>query len=149
MHIIPHVIDLENPNHRENDYRICLELKEKYGEQIVIAPPFETPIDAKSYISNMDIFIGARMHSTIAAISSGVATIPFSYSRKFEGLFGTLDYKYLISAREISTDVAMENVKLWIKDYKDVKHKGEIAVSKALEKLEPLERDLTEILNSF
>ena len=32
------------------------------------------------------------MHATIGAISSGVATIPFSYSRKFEGLFGNLEY---------------------------------------------------------
>ena len=31
----------------------------------VLAPDFKNPIEAKSYISNMDVFIGARMHSTI------------------------------------------------------------------------------------
>ena len=33
-----------------------------------------------------------RLDATIGSISSGVATIPFSYSRKFEGLFGNLEY---------------------------------------------------------
>ena len=61
-----------------------------------MAPAFENPIQAKSYISNMDCFIGSRMHSTIASISSGVPTLPVSYSRKFEGLFETLEYPYII-----------------------------------------------------
>lgn len=51
IHIIPHVIDLEQPNARENDYRVCLQLKKKYGDKIEIAPPFNTPIEAKSYIA--------------------------------------------------------------------------------------------------
>lgn len=94
VHLIPHVIDM-SPDSYDDDYKVLCELKEKYGN-VVLAPPFETPIEAKSYISRMDCFIGARMHSTIAAFSSGVATIPFSYSRKFEGLFGTLKYNYVI-----------------------------------------------------
>lgn len=36
IHIIPHVIDLEQPNARENDYRVCLQLKKKYGDKIEI-----------------------------------------------------------------------------------------------------------------
>ena len=72
IHIIPHVIDLSHPDARENDYRVCMELKERYNNRVIIAPPFDTPIEAKSYISNMDIFIGSRMHATIGAISSGV-----------------------------------------------------------------------------
>lgn len=44
-------------NARENDYRVCLQLKKKYGDRIEIAPPFNTPIEAKSYIANMNIFI--------------------------------------------------------------------------------------------
>lgn len=110
IHIIPHVIDFEQPDARENDYRVCLQLKKKYGDRIEIAPPFNTPIEAKSYIANMNIFIGSRMHATIGAISSGVATIPFSYSRKFEGLFGNLDYPYVISARKFSLEEALERV---------------------------------------
>lgn len=32
-------------------------LKKKYGDRIEIAPPFNTPIEAKSYIANMNIFM--------------------------------------------------------------------------------------------
>ena len=36
--------------------------------------------------------MGARMHACIAAFSSGVPVVPMAYSRKFEGLFGSLGY---------------------------------------------------------
>ena len=73
-------------------------------------------MEAKSIISAMDIFIGARMHATIAAISSGVATIPFSYSRKFEGLFNYLNYPYVISGRSETTEAAIAKTKKWIEN---------------------------------
>lgn len=108
VHIIPHVIDL-NENAHDDDYKTCKMLHEKYPATI-LAPPFDTPIQAKSYISNMDIFIGSRMHSTIASFSSGVITIPISYSRKFEGLFGSLNYPYVINAKEETTESAFNRV---------------------------------------
>jgi polysaccharide pyruvyl transferase WcaK-like protein len=53
-------------------------------------------MDAKGYISGMDFFIGSRMHSTIAAYSSGVPVVPLAYSRKFIGLFkDSLGYPYV------------------------------------------------------
>jgi len=55
-----------------------------------------TPIEVKSFISGLDFFTGARMHSCIAAYSSRVPVFPLAYSRKFNGLFGdTLGYNYL------------------------------------------------------
>lgn len=104
VHLIPHVIDLK-ANAHDDDYKICKKLQEKYPETI-LAPVFNTPIEAKSYISNMEIFIGSRMHSTIAAFSSGVLTIPISYSRKFEGLFNSLNYDYVINGRTETTESA-------------------------------------------
>ena len=116
IHLIPHVI-CNDYNNIENDIKACNELKEVYNECIV-APSFNTPIEAKSYISNMDIFIGARMHSDIAAYSSEVAVIPFSYSRKFEGLFNSLNYSYCINGREMSTEEALEKTLEYINNYK-------------------------------
>lgn len=142
IHIIPHVIDLEQPDARENDYRVCLQLKKKYGNRVEIAPPFNTPIEAKSYIANMDVFIGSRMHATIGAISSGVATIPFSYSRKFEGLFGNLEYPYVISARNFSLEEALEKSKSWIQNYEILKECGQKSVVESYAKLELLENDI-------
>lgn len=106
VHLIPHVIDLKDDAY-DDDYKICKLIHEKYPDTI-LAPAFETPIEAKSYISNMDVFIGSRMHSTIASFSAGVVTIPISYSRKFEGLFNSLNYPYVINARAESTDSAFE-----------------------------------------
>ena len=119
IHFIPHVIDLNEYSY-DDDYKVINELKDKYTDT-VLAPPFETPIEAKSYISKMDCFIGARMHSTIAAFSSGVATIPFSYSRKFEGLFNTLGYYYVIHGNSDSLQEAIDKTKEYIHDYKELK----------------------------
>lgn len=83
IHIIPHVIDEDNYDSLENDSRVCKLLKEEFP-CVVLAPDFKNPIEAKSYISNMDVFIGARMHSTIGAISAGVATIPFHIVRNLK-----------------------------------------------------------------
>lgn len=106
IHLIPHVIDKKNYDSLENDSRICNILHKEFPDT-VLAPDFDNPIDAKSYICNMNVFIGARMHSTIGSMSSGVPTIPFSYSKKFEGLFGNLNYPYVISATKIDTDEAV------------------------------------------
>jgi hypothetical protein len=36
-----------------------------------------------------------------------VPVVPVSYSRKFEGLYGGLDYKWLIPAKGMATDAAL------------------------------------------
>ncbi|MCG4879037.1 polysaccharide pyruvyl transferase family protein [Amedibacillus dolichus] len=118
IHLIPHVIDLTEQPY-DDDFKICRILHEKYPNTI-LAPAFKTPIQAKSYISNMDIFIGSRMHSTIASFSSGVVTIPISYSRKFEGLFGSLDYPYVINAKLENTDSAYALVMRYIENRADL-----------------------------
>jgi polysaccharide pyruvyl transferase WcaK-like protein len=71
-------------------------------------------MEAKSYISGMDLFIGARMHATIAAISSGVPVIPFSYSRKFEGLFSSLGYPYVVQGTKWESQKAIDETIGWI-----------------------------------
>ena len=62
---------------------------------------------AKSYISSLGAFTGARMHATIAAFSSGVPTVPFAYSKKFAGLYGSLGYDFIVDARELDTPEAV------------------------------------------
>lgn len=106
VHLIPHVIDIQE-NSYDDDYKVCKILKNNTNE-IHLAPAFKTSIEAKSYISNMDIFIGSRMHSTIASYSSGVPTIPVSYSRKFEGLFDSLNYPYLINGQKFNLNEAIK-----------------------------------------
>jgi polysaccharide pyruvyl transferase WcaK-like protein len=105
VHLIPHVVIGERDI--ENDYEVSFDLQKEYHQQrLVLAPFFLSPVDAKDYISGMDFFMGARMHSTIAAFSSGVSVVPMAYSRKFNGLFiDTLNYNHLV---DLKTDAEVD-----------------------------------------
>ena len=78
-------------SHVGADYPACCEMK-KLFPLATLMDLFETPVEAKSFISRLEVFIGARMHATIAAFSSGVPVIPVAYSRKFKGLFENCQY---------------------------------------------------------
>ncbi|ABE50287.1 polysaccharide pyruvyl transferase family protein [Methylobacillus flagellatus] len=90
--LVPHVLTTSFPI--EDDVNVCVQLQELYPAA-KLAPSFSSPSQAKSFISGMDFFLGARMHACIAAFSSGVPVVPLAYSRKFNGLFSALDYPYL------------------------------------------------------
>lgn len=108
IHLIPHVITPSMPV--ENDVHACEQVAKAFPDAVV-APVFQTPIEAKSYISGMDFFTGSRMHSAIAAISTGVPVCPVAYSRKFVGLFrATLGYQPLADITTIGEDEAMEHI---------------------------------------
>lgn len=142
VHLIPHVFSQDGVG-MENDMRACMEIQKDFPKT-VIERSFDTPMEVKGCIATMDVFIGARMHATIAAASTGVATIPFSYSRKFEGLYHDLGYEYLISATCMETKEAIEKTLDWINDYKRLQEKVEtakqIAEEKLTEYMEELER---------
>lgn len=104
VHLITHVYE-EN----RAEYKLAEDLHKKFPST-VLSPYFENPIDAKNYISNLDVFIGSRMHATIAAFSSGVPVIPISYSRKFEGLYETIDYNHVIQCKGILPDKCVEEI---------------------------------------
>lgn len=91
VHLVPHVIVREGPMVKEDDYRASQALAQAFPGTI-LAPAFESPSEAKTYIAGLDFFMGARMHACIAAFSSGVPVVPMAYSRKFAGLFGTIGY---------------------------------------------------------
>lgn len=115
VHLVPHVI--EDTEGVDDDYSIC-ELIHKTYPQCELPNKFKTASEAKSYISAMDLFSGARMHSTIGAISSGVPVIPVAYSRKFNGLYDTLKYPYLIDAKEKISE--KEAVDKFMKYYSEI-----------------------------
>lgn len=116
VHIIPHVVE---------DYEASKKLLSTFLNDVVIHDVFANPIDVKNYIANMDIFVGARMHATIAAFSSGVATIPVAYSRKFTGLFNTLNYPYVVDMQELETNRAIEMIKDYILQKDELKIKSQ------------------------
>ena len=111
LHLISHVVGGERGI--ENDYAVSYDLCEEYGNpNITLSPLFLDPVAAKSYISGMDFFMGARMHATIAAFSSGVPVVPMAYSRKFNGLFlNTLSYPHLVDMKVDRAEDALTMIK--------------------------------------
>lgn len=105
VHLIAHVIEPHMPI--EDDLRTCEQLAKEFPG-VQVAPSFKRPSEAKTYIAGMDFFVGARMHACIAAFSSGVPVVPMAYSRKFNGLFGTLGYNYLADCKATSSEKVYE-----------------------------------------
>lgn len=110
VHLVPHV----NGSFRdvENDYEVCYDIYREYSNpRLVLSDFFLSPIDAKDYISGLDFFIGARMHSTIAAFSSLVPVVPMAYSRKFNGLFkDTLHYDHIADLKVDTKEQILETI---------------------------------------
>lgn len=106
IHLIAHVNSDNLPT--DDDGRVADSLACEFPMATRV-PDFADPIAAKSYISALDVVVAARMHACIAAYSSGVATIPVAYSRKFAGLFsGTLGYQHMVPVTGMSTSNAVD-----------------------------------------
>lgn len=108
VHLVPHVISWE-PGALEDDYQPSLDLAAEFPG-VTVAPRFTTPSEAKSYIAGMDFFMGARMHSCIAAFSTGVPVVPMAYSRKFAGLFGGLGYNQTVDCTTESAETILDRI---------------------------------------
>lgn len=143
IHFIPHVIPIENII--ESDYAISENLHNKFPSTI-LPKRFIDPISAKSYISGLDFFIGARMHACIAAFSSGVPVLPLAYSRKFNGLFiDTLGYEHIGDCLNDNEEIIIEKMKSVFNNLQKIKNKIDITndtiVKKKLNKLKTILRE--------
>ena len=96
VHLVPHVFAPQGQPPNGEDDAAANDALAKEFPGVILAPRFTDPSEAKSYIAGLDFFAGARMHACIAAFSSGVPVVPMAYSRKFEGLFGTLGYTWTV-----------------------------------------------------
>jgi colanic acid/amylovoran biosynthesis protein len=106
VHLVPHVLSRGDAED-EDDVAVSRVLADQHPE-CILAPTFRSPMEAKSYISQLDVLIGSRMHATIAAFTSGVPTVPVAYSRKFAGFFENLGYPVLVDLSELETQTAVE-----------------------------------------
>ncbi len=110
VHLVAHVLPQRREmTHGEDDYVASCKLQEEFPA-VIVAPAFRDPQEAKTYIATLDFFMGARMHACIAAFSSGVAVVPMAYSRKFEGLFGSLGYKRTADCTSESKEAVMDKI---------------------------------------
>lgn len=105
--LVPHVMSRDIPG--EDDVYVSKKLIEQYP-RLKLAGPFNNPCDAKTFMSGLDFFAGGRMHACIGAFSAGVPTVPLAYSRKFNGLFASLDYPVLVDCKAMTTVDAFTHV---------------------------------------
>lgn len=145
VHLVGHVITDFVGN--EDDYSTCLELANRYPRTIV-AEKFLSPSAAKSYISSMDYFTGARMHACIAAFSSGVPVTPIAYSRKFQGLFSTLKYNHVADCKTLTTEQALATVAKGFDARAELKVEVALGNQLALTKLQDYEDYLVRCLEA-
>lgn len=143
IHLITHV-GRNDESIAEGDYAVCRQLHKKF-KNTVLPDVFQSPIDAKTYISGMDILIGARMHATIASFSTYTATIPFSYSRKFEGLYNSVGYDYVIHACSQTTVEALDKTLEYIGNYQVLKEQ----VADSMKQVEKLQDNFEEKLKKI
>ena len=116
--LMPHV----NPQKDgvESDPRACghlfRELSADHPDRVCVAPAFSDPGSAKWLIGSFDWFMGSRMHSTIAALSSNVVAAALAYSMKTYGVFESCDMAAaVVDGRSASTDEAVEQLwQLWL-----------------------------------
>jgi colanic acid/amylovoran biosynthesis protein len=105
--LIPHVM---NPEWWDNDHTVCTMVSERVRARAGLEAPVLPPLPAaqlKWVIARCEAFLGARTHSTIAALSSCVPTVSLAYSVKARGInrdvLGTLDY--CIEPQEMTAEV--------------------------------------------
>lgn len=113
VHLISHV---HGPGEdADNDAPVMQRLAARYPT-VTTAPLFQTSYQAKGYLSGMDLVVAGRMHACIGAFSTGTPVVPVAYSRKFNGLFGTIGYGDYIDGKAQSTDEAVAKVMSAVED---------------------------------
>ena len=85
--LIPHTYNAENPECAD-DLTAIKEIAAQIGsESISIIDKNYTAPQLKYIISKCDFFIGSRMHSNFAALSTSTPVVGLGYSYKFQGGF--------------------------------------------------------------
>ena len=146
VHLVSHVIEPHMPV--EDDVTAARKLAEEFPG-VVVAPTFKRPSEAKSYISGMDFFTGARMHACIAAFSSIVPVVPIAYSRKFNGLFGTLGYTVLADGKKMRDAELVALVMQSLDRRDEIRPQVAAGVAQALERLKTYENTLRKQLDQY
>jgi polysaccharide pyruvyl transferase WcaK-like protein len=117
--LIPHTFAAHG--HVESDPDACAEvftaLAPVYKGRIQMIAGEYDQYAIKGIIGRCDFFIGSRMHSCIAALSQKIPTAAVAYSKKFKGVFDSIDVGNLvIDARETETQEAVDMITAMFED---------------------------------
>lgn len=102
--LVPHV---KGPLERHDDRITCKVIFErsKYKDHLYLIQKDYNARELKGIISQCNLFIGARMHSNIAALSLSVPTIAISYSHKFRGIMEQMgQVNYVLDVQDLNKE---------------------------------------------
>jgi len=117
--LIPHTFAAHG--HVESDPDACAEVF------AALSPAFKGRIQMitgeydqhaiKGIIGRCNFFIGSRMHACIAALSQKIPTVAVAYSKKFKGVFESIDAgNFVIDARAAETHEAITMILAMFED---------------------------------
>ena len=117
IHIFPQVI-VANSHQGHNDVRISKEIEGIFrdiglGERVKYHFGDYNPMELRSMYSEMDLFVGTRLHSVIFALSENVPSINIAYhGTKSQGILKSVSgfEDYVISIDEITPELIIEKV---------------------------------------
>jgi len=107
--LVPHVFA---PHNDDGEFLsdVAERVRLETGTSVSVTSRNLSAAQIKWIISHCSVFVGARTHSTIAALSTGVPTLSLAYSVKARGLnkdmFGTLDY--CVEPHEMTSETVTE-----------------------------------------
>ena len=112
--LVPHVFPPKGYE-VESDSNACHDiydkLNEKYPNRIFMARGQYSHSEIKYVISMCDFFLGSRMHSCIAALSQMIPSIGLAYSKKFAGVFNSINAgELVIELRDQSEEAILKKV---------------------------------------
>jgi len=107
--LIPHVIH-EGFDDRSISQLTYSKIKNKGSVKLIKGD--YTPEEIKSIIGNFDLFIGGRMHATIASTSMFVPTVGIAYSHKMHGIIGEMLglEDYIVDLEDLNHEILIEKV---------------------------------------
>jgi colanic acid/amylovoran biosynthesis protein len=132
--LIPHTFAPHG--HVESDPDACWEvykaLVPAYKGRIQVISGEHDQHAIKGIIGCCDFFIGSRMHSCIAALSQTIPTAAVAYSKKFKGVFNSINVDdYVVDARETETQQAIDKIASMFEERMQIKKKIQIEIETA------------------
>jgi colanic acid/amylovoran biosynthesis protein len=109
--LVPHVFE---PGPITDDRTAIGEiyLKVKNKSRVSVITGEYSPQELKAIIGLCDLFVGARMHATIASTSMLVPTVGLAYSPKMYGIIGEMlgQQKYIVDIKNINYDKLLNTI---------------------------------------
>jgi polysaccharide pyruvyl transferase CsaB len=98
------------PMHKGSDEKTAQKLQKFLTAETELVELSHEPEKALKSFSQLDLFVGVRLHSLIFALLNQIPSLALSYDPKIEGLMEELDYLPLIKLEDITAELIDEKI---------------------------------------